>query len=83
MSVLARWRRPSGDGGHGVENAEEALKGEVFSLGAPGVDVNRKGSLGDMLVGIMAVVYEEKKLVPQERVQQPIFEHAPVPRRDR
>ena len=28
---------------------------------------------------IVAVVQEEEKLMPQERVQQPTFEHAPVP----
>ena len=47
----AHWRRPS-DVGKGVESpaAAEALKAKVFSPGEPGVDVNRKGSLGDILV---------------------------------
>ena len=38
--------------GKGVESpaAAEALKAKVFSPGEPGVDVNRKGSLGDILV---------------------------------
>ena len=48
-----------------------ALKVEVFSLGESGVGVIQKGSLA-VVEEITAVVQEEEKLVPQERVQQPI-----------
>ena len=49
--------------------AKEALKAEVFFLGESGVGVNQKGSLA-VVEEITAVVQEEVKLVPQERVQQ-------------
>ena len=47
--------------------AKEALKVEVFSLGESGVGVTQKGALA-VVEEITAVVQEEEKLVPQERV---------------
>ena len=49
--------------------------GDAGFSGELGVDVDRKGSFGDILVRsvmeeIVVVVQEEEKLIPQERVQQ-------------
>ena len=71
--------------GQGVENSlgcRRSSSGRGYlSLGEPGVDVNRKGSHGDIPVReeIIGVVQEEEKLFLQERMQQPTVEHAPVP----
>ena len=67
--------------GKGVGNSRGCRR---RSQDEPGVGTNQKGSLGDIPVPpvmeeIMAVVQEEEKLIPQERVQQPTVERAPVP----
>ena len=61
----------------------DAKRIRSLPFGEPGVDVDRKGSFGDIPVPpvmeeIVVVVHEEK-LTPQERVQQRTVEHVSAP----